>query len=176
VTIDPETVQQHKDTTFNQLQQDETMRGDEDGNLTLKGERFNIMGADYFMADILDLLAETYGSGAGGILRETGEEYGQDLLDLLDTGNDLEEALGGLLGLLRFLGYSDPHVNNDSIEFPSSPTAVEHLKKDYDSRRTCYFLSGILTGAAQQTDTPVRFVEEQCRADGDETCLFRIQD
>jgi len=176
VTIDPETVRQHKDQTFNQLQHNETMRGDEDGELTLKGERFNIMGADYFMADILDLLAETYGSGAGGILRETGEEYGNDLLDILDTSEDLDEALGDILGLLRFLGYSDPKVKTDSIGFPSSPTAVEHLKKEYDKRRTCYFLSGILTGAAQQTDTPVRFVEEQCRADGDESCIFHIQD
>ncbi|MDY6771095.1 MAG: V4R domain-containing protein [Candidatus Nanohaloarchaea archaeon] len=174
--MEAETIEQYKDETFRNLKKNESMHGDENGNVTLKDSRFNIMGADYFMSDILHMLSQTYGSGAGGILRETGEDYGQDLLDIMNAGENFNEAFGTLLGLLKFLGYSDPQINDDKIVFPSSPTAVEHLKKDYEQKRTCYFLTGVLSGAAKQLDEGIRFIEEECRANGDENCTFRVKE
>lgn len=173
--MDRETIREQRDATFDELRKTESMEGNEEGTVSMKGERFNIMGADYFMADILDMLSDTYGRGAGGILKETGVKYGKDLLDILEPSDDFEKGFGSLLGLLKFLGYSSPKIEGDKIIIPSSPTAVEYINKGYEQRRTCYFLTGILSGAAEKLGHDGRFIEEQCRANGHDNCIFILK-
>ncbi|MDY6778121.1 MAG: hypothetical protein SVU32_05610, partial [Candidatus Nanohaloarchaea archaeon] len=127
--LDTTVIEEHRDQTFRRLRSEEDLGGDEQGRVSLMGERFNIMGADYFMASILEMLSELYGQGAGGILRETGESYGDDLLALCEhdgEGDAFSQCFGQFLGALAFLGYSKPEVEEDGVRFPSSPTAEEY--------------------------------------------------
>lgn len=154
---------------FRRFKEQEDYKGDENGRVDILGERFNIMGSEYFMSDILETLSELYGAGSGGILRNTGDGYGKDIVEMLDRPD-----FGEFLGFLAALGYSLPRVEDESIVFPSSPTAVAHAKEeDYDEKNVCYFLAGMLTGAAQElVDNEIEFREESCRAEGAEECVF----
>jgi len=172
VELDAGTVAAARDAQFAALQDEEAMAADADGTLEMGGERFNIMGADYFMAGIFHALTAVHGEGAGGILRQSGRGYGEDLFGMVD-GTD-QAAFGRFLGLLQFLGYSRPAVEAETVTVPASPTAVEYRRADHAPRPTCYFLAGMLTGAAQEVDADAQFVEERCRADGDDACVFRL--
>ncbi len=170
--LDAGTVEQVRDAQFAALRDGEAMAADADGTLEMDGERFNIMGADYFMAGIFHALTEVHGEGAGGILRQSGRSYGADLFGMVE--GDGQDAFGRFLGLLQFLGYSEPAVDTGTVTVPASPTAVEYRRADHAPRPTCYFLAGMLTGAVQQLDADAQFVEERCRADGDDACVFRL--
>lgn len=174
MNLDVETVEEARDAFFAEMRETETMEGDPSGEVSLLGHRFNIMGADYFMADIYHMLLDTFGEEAGGILQSTGIKYGEDLMAL--TGDaPFDRAFGRLLGLLGFLGYSKPRVEETAVVFPASPTAVEYTEKGYEERATCYFLAGILTGGATtRRDDLIRFEETACRADGDDSCWFEL--
>lgn len=171
--MDIEQIHAERDQYFNELQDTEEMVGDQDGTLTFQGERFNIMGADYFMADIFHMLQDLYGQGSGGILQQTGKSYGEDLVSFIDA-DEGDEAIGQLLGLLAFLGYSKPRFEDGDIIVPSSPTAEEHLQKDHEPAKTCYFLAGIIGGALEDIGQPHQVSEEACKADNDEHCRFSI--
>lgn len=170
--LDVTRVEQAKDTEFAARQEQDHVQGDENGNILIEDERFNIMGADYFMADTLHELHDIYGDGAGGILRNTGERYGKNLLTFVQDP-DPQTQFGRFLGLLAFMGYSDPEVHEDHIIFPSSPTAVEYAKNDYEPLTACYVLSGMLSAAAESI-TDHQFVEEKCIANGDDHCCFTL--
>jgi predicted hydrocarbon binding protein len=165
------------DEAFARFNRAEEIAGDDTGTIAIQGERFNIMGAEYFMADIFHTLTEVYGPGAGGILRETGETYGTDLLAFVSDHDDPQNLFGRFLGLLKFLGYSTPTVTGTSISFPSAPTAAAYRETDHDPRQTCYFLEGMLTGALNDLfdDDDLQVTEETCIADGDDVCRFTIK-
>lgn len=172
--LDVETVEAARDAFFEELRGRETMDGDPTGEVSLLGHRFNIMGADYFMADIYHMLLDTFGEEAGGILQSTGIKYGEDLAGLVGD-RPFDEAFGRLLGLLAFLGYSKPSVSTEAVVFPSSPTAVEYAEKGYEARATCYFLGGILTGGATtRKGGLIRFEETVCRAKEGRHCRFTM--
>lgn len=174
--LDTDTVAAARDATFDDLK-DERLEGDENGRAELLGERFNIMGADYFMSDIYSVLLDDFGEEAGGILQSTGIGYGEDLKNLVDSDEDWNTVFGRVLGLLGYLGYSTPDVEEDRVIFPSSPTAEEWNKAGNGDRKVCHFLTGILTGAASSAqDGIVQFEEERCLADGDEACVFVLSE
>ncbi|MDY6777497.1 MAG: V4R domain-containing protein, partial [Candidatus Nanohaloarchaea archaeon] len=63
------------------------------------------------------------------------------------------------------------------VRFPSSPTAEEYRQKEgAEAKKTCYFLAGMLTGAAQSLDASIRFNEEECIADGGDACVFKFEE
>lgn len=164
-----------KERRFEALQQEQDFHGDENGDIILGPQRFNIMGAEYFMGEILSTLSDIYGQGAGGILRKTGNTYGHDLLEVLDTDQKPQQVIGDLFGLLAFLGYSDITVEDETtIIVSSSPTAVAYTRTNEEQRKTCYFLSGILEGAVQLIDEDYAIEETHCRADGDDHCRFSL--
>lgn len=163
-----------KDRRFEVLRKEQDFHGDEDGEIILGPQRFNIMGSEYFMAEMLASLSEIYGEGAGGIIRKTGITYGDDLLEVLDTDQEPQQIIGDLFGLLKFLGYSDIHLDGDTIIVPSSPTAVAYRKHHDEQRKTCYFLSGILKAAIGLLDEEGRVEETACIADGDDQCRFEL--
>ncbi len=175
--MDPETVNEVCEKYFWELRVGEDFHGDEDGKIRYSGKRFSMMGADYFMAEIIDSLEELYSGAAGGIIRETGTEYGRELLDAADEAKDEDTYFGRFLALLQFLGYSKIKVTDEQIRVEASPTAVEHRKMGKEERKTCFFLSGLLTGAFQDIyGSDQRLVEQRCRADGDEVCSFQFQE
>lgn len=175
VNLDKETINMVKDRRFKVLRNEEEFYGDEDGKIILGPQRFNIMGAEYFMADILSTLGDIYGQGAGGILRKTGMTYGNDLLDVIDTDQDTTQIIGDLFGLLAFLGYSNIHVeDDDTVVVPSSPTADSFKDMYDDEMKACYFLAGILTAAVRLIDEDYTMTETACQADGDDVCRFMI--
>lgn len=173
--LDPNAVNAAATDEFARLRREESMDGDPEGNVLLHGTRFNIMGADYFMADMYTELHDIYGDGAGGILRQTGEGYGEQLIELDDADNP-DTRFGQFLGLLAFLGYSRIRVEDDRIIVPDSPTADEYVKNGGEPRTVCYFLAGLLSGAARVCNEPSNFVEERCRADGADHCIFVHED
>jgi len=173
--MDSDAIHAERDRYFNELRDTEEMVGDPDGTLTFQGERFNIMGADYFMADIFHMLQDLYGQGSGGILQQTGKSYGEDLVSFIDA-EDGDEAVGQFLGLLAFLGYSEPRLEDGELIVPSSPTAEEYAPKDHEPTKTCYFLAGILSGGLEELGQPHQVSEEACLADGDEHCRFSISE
>jgi predicted hydrocarbon binding protein len=171
--LDPDTIKEAREDEFKRLTKNENMEGDLEGRVELAGERFNIMGSDYFMAEIYESLSDLYGSGAGGILFNTGIEYGNDLLKLIKNAESPQEHFGRFLGLLKFLGYSTPRIEDGRLVVPSSPTAESHLQTDHEKTKVCYFLAGILTGAAQETlDDAINIRENYCKAEGDTKCIF----
>ncbi|MFB6114788.1 MAG: V4R domain-containing protein, partial [Candidatus Nanohalobium sp.] len=171
--MNPEEVNNQKEDFFWRVRVSQNFEGDEDGRIEYRGKRFNVMGSDYFMSGIIESLSEIYAGASGGIIRETGIGYGKELLELIDEGEG-DERFGNFLGFLQFLGYSEITVKEESIEVESSPTAEEHLKEDYEQKKTCYFLAGILTGAVQSIyNLDVNYVEEKCKADGDNECVFK---
>lgn len=177
MTLDPDTIQPLIDDTFQQFRQTEDIAGDTTGTIAIQDERFNIMGAEYFMADIYHALTEIYGDGAGGILRETGEAYGTDILEFVTQDHDPQETFGRFLGLLTFLGYSTPTVEEQAVSFPSSPTAAAYHDTDREPRHTCYFLEGMLNGVLNDLfDDDLTVTEKTCIADNDDACRFTITD
>lgn len=168
----PDKVNEFKENFFWQIRVSETFEGDENGRIEYKGKRFNIMGADYFMSGIIESLYDLYADASGGIIHETGEEYGKELLEIIDEEEE-DKKFGGFLGFLKFMGYSDIEASKGGFKVSSSPTAEEHLKTDQDNKKTCYFLAGMLTGAVQRVyDVDVEYTEMKCKADGDDICLF----
>ncbi|MFQ3308468.1 MAG: putative hydrocarbon binding protein [Candidatus Nanohaloarchaea archaeon] len=169
---DLDKIREYRDKEFDKLKSQNNFEGDEDGEIRLEPQRYNIMGADYFMSEMLEMLSGVMGTGATGIIRSTGESYGDDLKESLEFKSKGSEDFGRFLGLLKRLGYSEPQINEGSIVVPSSPTAVEHRKTEYDEQKTCYFLAGILTSGAELLDQDITFSEIECRANGDEKCVF----
>lgn len=169
---DIDTIEEYKNKEFRKLKGENDFEGDEDGNIVLEPQRYNIMGADYFMSEMLEMLSDVMGTGATGIIRRTGESYGDDLKESLEFEEKGPEDFGRFLGLLKRLGYSDPEAEEDKIIIPSSPTAEEHLKTNHEDQKTCYFLAGILTSGAELLDEDINFTEVKCRADGEDKCVF----
>lgn len=168
-----DTIREYKEKEFKKLRRENKFQGDEDGNIVLGPQRYNIMGADYFMAEMLEMMSDVMGTGATGIARRTGKSYGNDLKESLDFEEKGPEDFGRFLGLLKRLGYSDPQVEEDSIVIPSSPTAEQHIESDHDEKKTCYFLAGILASGAELLDSEEDFTEEKCKANGDDECVFK---
>jgi predicted hydrocarbon binding protein len=174
--LDPEEVNEACENFFWRLRVSEKFEGDEEGKIKYSGKRFNLMGADYFMSEIIENLSELYAGAAGGIVRETGQGYGRELLETVKEGQG-DERFGYFLGLLQFLGYSKITAGEREITVSSSPTAEEHLKTDHQEKKVCFFLSGVLGGAYYDIyDEDVEVVEEECRADGAEKCRFVIRE
>jgi len=171
--MNPEKVNDLKENYFWEIRVSEKFEGDENGKINYEGKRFNIMGADYFMSDIMESLPELYSGAAGGIIRETGQEYGKELLEVIDEKEE-DDMFANFLALLQFMGYSKITVEEEQIAVKSSPTAEEHLKADYEEKKVCYFLTGMLTGAYQRVYSSDRqFTETKCKAAGDEKCVFQ---
>jgi predicted hydrocarbon binding protein len=175
VRIDAEKVEKHKRKQFNHLRENADFSGDENGDIELEPQRYNIMGSDYFMCEMLEMLQDIYGQGAGGIIRESGLSYGEDLKESLEFEENSDQDLGKFLGFLKFLGYSDLRVDGEKIVVASSPTAEEHRKTDHKPKKTCYFLEGVLTSAIRLTEEEVQFRETECKAEGAEKCVFKPQ-
>lgn len=174
--LDTDTVATARDATFADLK-DERLEGDENGRAELLGERFNIMGADYFMSDIYSVLLDDFGEEAGGILQSTGIGYGEDLSNLVEPDEDWNVVFGRVLGLMKYLGYSAPSVEEDRVVLPASPTAEEWNRAGNGDRKVCHFVAGVLTGAASAAqDGILQFEEERCLADGDDECVFVMQE
>lgn len=167
------TIQEFKEKEFHKLVEENKFEGDEEGNIELGPQRYNIMGADYFMAEMLEMMSEVMGTGATGIARRTGKSYGDDLKESLNFEEKGPEDFGRFLGLLKRLGYSDPQIEEDRIVFPSSPTAEEHIDSEHEEKKTCYFLSGILDSGAELLDSEENFTEVKCKAEGAENCVFK---
>lgn len=173
--MNPEEVNEAKENYFWRIRVSEKFEGDEDGKIEFEGKRYSLMGADYFMSEIIESLSELYAGAAGGIIRETGEEYGRELLEVIDEaeGGSENEKFGRFLGFLQFLGYSEITMEEGQIRVSSSPTAEEHVKTDHEDKKVCFFLSGMLSGAYKEVySNKSHFPEEECRANGDEQCLF----
>lgn len=175
MSINPQNVRDRIAQRFESLKQDHDVAADEKGNAYIGDHRFNIMGADYFMADILHNLMEIYGEGAGAILKNTGQKYGDRIHGVLDGADDAEEELGYDLGLLKYLGYSEIDYREDTIEVSRSPTAVSYNRKHDKDTKTCYFLSGVFQSFLRNLDSEIAVQEVKCRADGSETCIFEIE-
>lgn len=169
---DVESIRKFKEEEFQNLVEQNKFEGDEEGNIELGPQRYNIMGADYFMAEMLEMMSDVMGTGATGIARRTGKSYGDDLKESLGFNEKGPEDFGRFLGLLKRLGYSDPQIEEGRIIFPSSPTAEEHIDSEHEEKKTCYFLSGILDSGAELLETEENFTEVKCKADGAEHCVF----
>lgn len=173
--MNPEDVNEACENYFWRVRVSENFEGDEKGKIEFEGKRFNLMGADYFMSGIIESLSELYAGAAGGIIRETGEEYGKEILEIVDDAEQAEgdERFGNFLGILQFLGYSQITAEKDRIRVKSSPTAEEHSEADYEEKKVCFFLAGILSGGYQEVySSEANFSEEKCKADGDDECVF----
>lgn len=167
--FDEEKVNSVLDERFEQLKRNEDTVADKEGIVTIEGERYNIMGAEYFMARMLEMLEEIYGQGAGGIIQNAGEEYGKELSP--DEVEDPQRAFGRILGHLKFLGYGHIYVEDDQVVLEDSPTAENYSG---DSVRSCYFVSGVLTAATREIfeDDEVILDEEKCKTGESERCHF----
>jgi predicted hydrocarbon binding protein len=173
--MDPEEINEACKNFFWRIRVSEKLEGDDDGKIRYGGKRFNLMGADYFMSEIIEDLSDLYAGAAGGIIRETGQEYGRELLETVDEGQG-DERFGNFLAFLQFIGYSGITAEKERLRVYSSPTAEEHLKADYKDKKVCFFLSGILAGAYRDIyGEKVEFVEEQCKAEGADACVFTKQ-
>lgn len=162
-----------RENYFWRIRVDKKLVGNEKGNIKIGQKRFNGMGAEYFMSEIIESLSDLYAGAAGGIIRETGVEYGRELLEVVDEGRG-DKRFGNFLGFLQFLGYSTIEVEDNRITVSSSPTAEQHFKSDHDGKKVCFFLTGILTGAHRDVyDSDESFVETQCKAEGAEKCVFQ---
>ncbi len=171
--MDERIIVEKKDEYFEKLDEEEDLAGDENGNVMLMGERFNIMASKYFMSEILVILQDSYEEKAGEMLFESGKMYGKDLLDLIGEEKSFDESLGKMLGLLKFLGYSDSYVEMESITFSSSPTAEAYKSKKMFSTKTCHFLSGILSAVAENHGKDKNFKEQTCQAEEEgNDCVF----
>jgi predicted hydrocarbon binding protein len=172
--LDVEEIENARDKVFQEFRAGNTLHADESGLVEFHGERYNIMGADYFMADIFKMLKEDYEEETPSILQSAGVRYGKKLVEAFEDQSG-QERFGGFLGLLSFLGYSKPEVEEQKVIFPSSPTAEEYRKKNQDKQTTCYMLKGMLIGASLQIGDVTNFEETRCRANGDEGCVFEIK-
>lgn len=160
---------------FSMLKNKHDVAADDKGNAMIGAHRFNIMGADYFMADMLHDLKEIYGDGAGAIMKSTGQSYGKNIQGVLDGADDASEALGYDLGLLKYLGYSNISIEDDKIKVESSPTAESYKRKYDDQMKTCFFLSGVFQSLIQAHDEDASVQEAECLADGAEKCIFSVE-
>lgn len=172
--IDIETVEKARDNTFESLRKENKLHADDSRLVEIHGERYNIMGADYFMADIFKMLREEYKEETPSILQSAGLRYGKKLVDTFEDESG-QKQFGNFLGLLGFLGYSTPEVEEDKVIFLSSPTAEEYNKKNSDNQKTCYMLKGMLMGASMQIGEVTNFEETHCKANGDEKCVFEMK-
>jgi len=160
---------------FNMLNKNHDVAGDENGDAMIGAHRFNIMGADYFMADMLHDLKEIYGDGAGAIMKSTGQSYGKNIHGVLDGADNASEALGYDLGLLKYLGYSNISIEDDKIIVASSPTAESYKRKYDEEVKTCFFLSGVFQSLIQAHNEDASVQEVKCLADRAEKCIFRVE-
>lgn len=175
--LNPEKVNDACENYFWRIRVGEKLEGDENGDINYSGKRFNLMGVDYFMAEIIESLSELYAGAAGGIIRETGHDYGRELLEAVGGAEEPDERFGNFLAFLQFLGYSEITAGDQKLLVSSSPTAEEHLKTDHDRKKVCFFLSGIFTGAYKDIyGEEVEVVEGKCKAEGAERCIFEIKE
>lgn len=174
MNLDIKKVGNARDEVFEELKTQNKLHADESGLVEIEGERYNIMGADYFMADIFKMLREEYEEETPSILQSAGLRYGKKLVNTFEDKSG-QKQFGSFLGLLGFLGYSKPEIKEDKVVFPSSPTAEEYKKRNQDTQKTCYMLKGMLIGASMQLESITKFEETQCKADGDEKCVFKIK-
>ncbi len=160
---------------FSSLKKNHDVAADKNGDAMIGTHRFNIMGADYFMADMLHDLKEIYGDGAGAIMKSTGQSYGENIHGVLDGAENASDSLGYDLGLLKYLGYSNITVENDEITVESSPTAESYKRKYDDQLKSCFFLSGVFQSLIQEHDEDASVQEVKCLADGAEKCIFKVE-
>lgn len=170
--MNPEEVNEARENFFWRIRVGEKFEAEDSGDIKYKSKRFNLMGADYFMSEIIESLSDLYAGAAGGIIRETGQEYGRELLETVEDGEG-DTRFGNFLAFLQFVGYSTMEAEKGEVHVKSSPTAEEHLKAGHDEKKVCFFLSGILAGAYRDIyDEEIEFVETECRAEGAEECVF----
>lgn len=170
-------IEEIKGIEFEKLREREAIMGNEKGEMILIGERFNVMGSDYFMADFLKILQKLAGPASGGILYNSGVELGKLYYGKFNEGTN-DEILGKTLGFLKFCGYSDIRFSEDgTMVVENSPTAVAFKIKYTDRIKTCYYLAGILCGILSSVlDKRISIIETKCIAKGDICCEFKVKD
>ena len=150
--------------------------------IEIEGRRFNVMGAEYWCAGLLEKLEKIVGQGAAGILYRSGFEIGKEHFDFMDgsyEGSDYK-LLGKYLGFLKFCGYGEISVDyRDDCMFlkvHDSPDAEEWMDMHDEERKVCHYLRGLFAGfLSSLKKVDVRVDETQCRAEGFENCLFRTE-
>lgn len=175
MNFDTEEINEKISERFSLLRKNHDVAADENGDAMIGAHRFNIMGADYFMADMLHDLKEIYGDGAGAIMKSTGQSYGENIHGVLDGADEASESIGDDLGLLKYLGYSNISIEGDDITVESSPTAESYKRKYEDEVKTCFFLSGVFQSLIQEHDEDASVQEVKCLADGAEKCIFKVE-
>lgn len=171
--VENDRVMEEKNRFFEELEEEEDLAGDENGNVYLKGDRFNIMASKYFMSEIMIILEDAYDEKAFEMLFESGKLYGEDLLDLIGEEEEFSSSLGKMLGLLKFLGYSDSYMEMESVVFESTPTAEAYMENQMFSRKACYFLAGILSSVCDRHEKDKEFREQTCEAEEEgNDCVF----
>lgn len=149
--------------------------GDENGNFIVNGKRLMFLGADYFMAEILDTLKKYTGPSAGAVLYNIGVEIGKEYFDEHVKEDDKDEALGKFLGFMVFSGYSEIKTSDNKVVIKSSPTAVMSKRLNLGNHKTCYFIAGVIAGFLSKLfNKQIDVRETKCLAEGNEHCEFEI--
>ncbi len=150
--------------------------GDENGNFTVNGKRIMLLGADYFMAQILKTLKEYTGPSAGAVLYNIGVEIGKEYFsEHVKEDEDKETSLGKFLGFLMFSGYSEITISENKIFIASSPTAFMTKKLGLGAHKSCYYIAGVLAGFLSKLfGKHIDIREIKCLAEGNEKCEFEI--
>ncbi len=150
--------------------------GDTNGNFIVNGKRLVLMGADYFMAEVLKILKEYVGPTGGGILYNIGVEAGKEYFKAHHVeGESVEDTIGKFFGFLMYSGYSKITFDGEKIIVPSSPTADMWSKNIGEKTKTCYYLSGLFAGFLSELFKKQLDVREvKCMAAGHDRCEFEI--
>lgn len=150
--------------------------GDENGNFVVNDKRLILLGADYFMAEILKILREYTGPSAGAVLYNIGVEIGKEYFaEHVKEGEEAESALGKFIGFLMFSGYSHISVSSNKIIISSSPTAVMTKRLNLGNHKSCYYIAGVLAGFLSKLfNKQIDVRESKCLAEGHEHCEFDI--
>lgn len=150
--------------------------GDENGNFVVNGKRLMLLGADYFMAEILKTLKEYTGPSAGAVLYNIGVEIGKEyFVGHVKEGEETESVLGKFLGFLMFSGYSEISISNNKVVIASSPTAVMTKRLNLGNHKSCYYIAGVLAGFLSKLfNKQIDVRETKCFAEGHEHCEFEI--
>ncbi len=175
IDLDFKKVREFRNAEFKRLIQLKA-HGDSNGNFIVNGRRLILLGADYFMAEILNLLKKYVGVSGGAVLYNIGIDAGKDYFKgHYNADSSKEEALGKFFGFLMFSGYSKIWVDADKIVVSSAPTADMSIKLGYDGHKTCYYLAGMFAGFLSSLfGKQIDVRETKCMAEGNKHCEFEI--
>ena len=133
----------------------------------------------FFPPQIIDILSSIYGEGVKSLLVWLGKKAGWSLIQNWDdnlkskTLNDLVNQFTTILTSHGW-GYFNPKKISDDLII----IELNHnLSKELNSKHTCYFINGILSGFGEYALYKVNVIESKCCIEDSKSssCEFRIE-